>query len=179
MALAVTSRSAAGRRQAYGLTAAEDPSMQTTMDRDELIATLNELIETSKDGEQGFTTSAEAVAEAQLREVFLDGARRCGEAARELQTEVRTLGGDPDRSGSVSGALHRGWVEVKRAVTGRDALAVLEEVERGEDAALRAYREALEKPLPPTVRDLVQRQCAGAQANHDRVRALRDTWRAS
>lgn len=153
--------------------------MQSTMERDELIATLNDLIETSKDGEKGFTASAEAVAEAQLKQVFVEGAQRCGEAARELQTEVRSLGGDPDHGGSVSGALHRGWVEVKRAVTGRDALAVLEEVERGEDAALRAYREALEKPLPPAVRTLVQRQCDGAQANHDRVRALRDTWRAS
>ena len=38
-------------------------------------------------------------------------------------------------SGSVAGALHRGWVDVKSMVTGKDEEAVLNEAERGEDHA--------------------------------------------
>lgn len=147
--------------------------------RDEVIATLNDLIEVSKDGERGFTTSAEDVEETTLKSVFLDGAKRCAEGAAELQREVRRLGGEPEHDGSVSGALHRGWVNTKSAFTGRDARAILEEVERGEDVAVRVYREALEKSLPADIRGVVQRQFDGVLANHDRVKALRERYRAA
>jgi len=153
--------------------------MDTTPDRDDLVDTLNDLIEISKDGERGFTAAADDVAETGLKQLLLDGARRCAEGARELQAEVRQLGGDPERSGSVSGALHRGWMEAKTAVTGRDTLAVLEEVERGEDVAVRTYREALEKPLTPALRSVVQRQFDGVLVNHARVKQLRDQYRRS
>lgn len=151
--------------------------MDTSLDRDDLIATLNDLIEISKDGERGYKAAADDVTEAQLKETFFDGARSCAEGARELQAQVSHLGGDPERRGSLSGALHRGWLDAKSAVTGRDALAVLEEVERGEDVAVRVYREALEKALPADVRLTVQRQFDGVMANHARAKALRDRYR--
>lgn len=151
--------------------------MEPTMDRDAIIAVLNDLIEISKDGERGFRTAADDVEETPLKQFFLNGAQQCKEGARELKTEVLRAGGDPERSGSVAGALHRGWVEVKSMLTGRNAQAVLDEVERGEDAAVRAYRAALEKPLPHDVRSIVQRQFEGVIANHDRVKVLCDQYR--
>ena len=33
---------------------------------------------------------------------------------------VRSLGGDPEDSGTVSAALHRGWMDIKALVTGND-----------------------------------------------------------
>src|SRR6202000_978489 len=86
----------------------------------------------------------------------------CGAAAAELQAEVRKLGGDPETSTSVSGDLHRRWVDVKALFTGKGEEAVLNEAERGEDHAKKAYREALEKlakyETPMNLRDLVERQ---------------------
>ena len=77
--------------------------------------------------------------------------------------------------------MHRLWVELKAAVTGKSDEAVLNEVERGEDHALKAYKEAAqkaaEKNLPVNVTSLIQRQLTGVQANHDKVKALRDTVR--
>jgi uncharacterized protein (TIGR02284 family) len=92
---------------------------------------------------------------------------------------VRRLpaGGDPEDSGSVLGAVHRGWVSVKDALSVHSDRAVLEEAERGEDHALARYRKALKADLPEHVRALVQRQLAGAQANHDQVKMLRDSTR--
>jgi len=98
-----------------------------------------------------------------------------------LQTAVKALGGDPENSGSVAGALHRGWVDVKSLVTGKDEEAVLNEAERGEDHALKAYKEAIEKINKHNllgIRDLVERQFHGAQRNHDQVKALRNQARA-
>lgn len=74
----------------------------------------------------------------------------------------------------MAGALHRGWVSVKTALSTQDDKAVLEECERGEDAAVARYRKALKAALPADVRALVERQAQGAQRNHDEVRALRD-----
>jgi len=142
-----------------------------------VLSVVNELIETSKDGEKGFTKSAEEVKEPQLKSLFLTRAQRCGTAARELEEKVRVLGGKPEDGGSVTGALHRGWVNVKAAVTGHDTAAILAETERGEDYAKRAYEKALEEELPADLRQLIERQYHGVVANHDKVRDLRDTYK--
>jgi uncharacterized protein (TIGR02284 family) len=71
------------------------------------------------------------------------------QAVNELQAKVRSLGGDPERRGSVSGSLHRGWVNLKSTITGMSEEAVLAECERGEDVAKRAYEDALKKDSRP------------------------------
>lgn len=149
------------------------------MDEDDLIDTLNDLIETCKDGEYGFRSCAENVDSRELATLFERRAEDCREAARELQEHVVTLGGDPDTSGSVSGALHRGWVAVRSTLSTYDDLAVLKECERGEDVAVTNYRKALEKPLPEPVRSLVERQYQGAKRNYEQVCALRDGMQAN
>jgi uncharacterized protein (TIGR02284 family) len=145
----------------------------------DITSQLNELIETSKDGEQGFRKAARDTKAPELSALFTAGAQRCAEGARELQELVRTLGGDPEKTGSTAGALHRGWISVKEAVTSRDDKAILEEVERGEDYAKAQYRKALEQALPANVKSVVERQYQGVIANHDKVRAMRDRYRAA
>lgn len=143
-----------------------------------IMSVVNELIETSKDGEKGFTRSAEEVKEPQIKSLFLKRAQVCGAAARELEDQIRALGGEVDAGGSVSGALHRGWVNIKAAVTGHDTAAILAETERGEDYAKKVYEEALEEELPADLRQLIERQYQGVLANHDEVRDLRDTYQS-
>jgi uncharacterized protein (TIGR02284 family) len=83
------------------------------MDTEKTTSTLNGLIETLKDGEQGFRTAAEAVKDPNLKSLFQQYSRQRGEMTRELQSEVRRLGGDPEKSGSMAGAAHRGWINIK------------------------------------------------------------------
>ena len=149
----------------------------------ETISILNDLIETSKDGEEGFRTSAEHAKSAQVKSFLANRSTEVAAAVRELQAEVTALGGKPEDSSSVSGALHRAWVNLKSMVTSDDDKAVLEEVEKGEDVAKKAYREALEKAhaknVAPNVIALIEKQQAGVLANHDKVKALRDAARAA
>ena len=140
--------------------------------RDDTIDTLNELIETCRDGEEGFRKAAEAIDDSTLAERFIDYSARRGRFAQELAAEVRRLGGDPETKGSPSGAMHRGWMNLKSAVTGDDTGAVIAECERGEDAALERYEDALEKELPGDIRTLVERQYADVKSTHDRVREM-------
>lgn len=144
------------------------------MSNQDVVATLNDLIETSRDGEKGFRECADEADNPELKSLFARAASRCNEAVTELSQAVRQHGGDPDDSGSVSGALHRGWLELRTALTSNDDKAVLEECERGEDSAMKNYREALDKDLPPDIRALVQKQFEGVRENHDRIKALRD-----
>jgi uncharacterized protein (TIGR02284 family) len=146
------------------------------MDRDDIIETLEDLVETSKDGEYGFRSSAEHVKNPEIQRVFLQRADECRMAAQELQRMIVQQGGKvDDEGGSVSGAMHRGWVSVKGTLAGYSDLAMLEEVERGEDTALKRYRDALDDTsLPSEVRSLIERQLQGVQRNHDQVKALRN-----
>jgi uncharacterized protein (TIGR02284 family) len=149
------------------------------MDNDDVIDTLNKLIDTCKDGEYGFRTSAEHVKSEHLRSVFLERAESCRQGAVELRAAVVRRGGEPDEHGSASGTLHRGWVGLKGMLTGDRDQAALNECERGEDAALARYRDALRHDLPSDVEEMVQRQYEGVKRNHDQIRSLRDAHRAT
>ena len=149
------------------------------MDNNDVIHVLNDLIETSKDGEKGFRTCADDIKRTELKSLFLSRAQGCSEAAAELQQLVRSLGGDPETSTSVAGDLHRRWVDLKSLITGKDDEAILNECERGEDVAIKSYRKALEKDLPANIRSVVERQFQGVQRNHDQVKALRNQARAA
>jgi len=60
-------------------------------------------------------------------------------------------------------------------VTGSSDHAILEECERGEDAAIHNYREALSKELPGDLRSIIERQYVQIQKDYRQVRELHDT----
>ena len=142
-------------------------------DNDKVISCLNNLIETCKDGQDGFKTAAEGVQRSELKTLFYEYSQQRARFAGELQNEVRRLGGDPEKTGSVAASLHRGWIDIKSAVTGKDDNAVISECERGEDSAVRNYKGALaDESLTADVRSVVERQYAAVQEAHDRIRSL-------
>jgi uncharacterized protein (TIGR02284 family) len=148
-------------------------------DTADVIDALKDLVECCKDGEYGFRESAEQVKREDLKTTLLRRADDCRSAAQELNDLVRQCGGSPEDGGSAMGAMHRGWVAVKATLSTYDDKAVMEECERGEDNAKARYRKALEKPLPPHIRQVVERQMQGVQRNHDQVKMLRDQLRAA
>ena len=149
------------------------------MHNDDVIATLNHLVETCYDGEYGFKACTERTNAQNLKSVFEERVRDCASSAAELASEVVRLGGTPEDSGTVSGAVHRGWVAVRDMLTSDsdNDLAVLEECERGEDIALGRYRKALKEALPSDIRAIVARQMQGVQKNHDMIKVLRDGYK--
>ncbi len=141
---------------------------------DKTISTLNNLIETCKDGQEGFKQAAEGVERSDLKSLFYDLGQQRAKFAGELQALVRELGGDPETTSSAAGALHRGWINIKSYVTGKDEAGVLNEAERGEDIAKKAYKDALAENLPANVMTVVQAQSNEVMTAHDKVRDLRD-----
>lgn len=139
------------------------------------IKILNHLIETCKDGARGFSEAAKDAKDSELRSLFNQYSQQRQSFVQELSRRVREQGGDPDKSGSISGAMHRGWIDLKAAISSNEPHAVLAECERGEDVAVDAYRDALEKVTEPGLRQLISSQYSAVQAAHDAVRNLRDS----
>jgi uncharacterized protein (TIGR02284 family) len=141
----------------------------------ETVSTLNNLIETLKDGEKGFQSAGAEVKDPGLKATFEQFAQQRARFARELQSQVATLGGKAETTGSATAAAHRGWINIKSALGGGEK-SILNEAERGEDAAVKSYEKAINEPLPEYVAGVVRRQFAEVKQAHDEVRDLRDSW---
>lgn len=142
-----------------------------------VISTLNSLIETLKDGQEGFRQASEAVKDSQLKQLFSEYSLQRARFAGELQNEVIRLGeSEPEKTSSTAGAMHRAWMNIKSAVTAQDDHAILAEAERGEDTAVAEYKKAMEDDsrLSAPLREIVSRQYQDVKAAHDHVKALRD-----
>ena len=147
------------------------------MDNDDVVSVLNNLIETCEDGVKGFRDAADAIGNPRAKQVFDTRIEYIERAESDLKAAVRRLGGDPEDRGSATGAIHRGWLNLKAAITGKDDEAIVAECERGENAAVDRYEDALEKDLPPEIRQLVDKQYRGTLQNRDRVRELHQTMK--
>jgi uncharacterized protein (TIGR02284 family) len=146
----------------------------STETNDKAISVLNELIETLKDGSKGFATAAEDAKDISLKALFAKYASQRNSFAADLEGLVRSQGAKPADSGHISAAVHRGWLNLKAAVSGNDDKAILNECERGEDYAKKAYADALKEDIPGEIRAVVERQGTEVKAAHDKVRDLRD-----
>lgn len=139
------------------------------------IKTLNTLIEILRDGQHGFKTAAEDAKAPDLARVFRRYSDQRAQFVAELQTRVLALGADVEKTGSIGGAMHRGWINLKAAMSSNEPHAVLAEAERGEDAAVEAYQKALDNTdLDLPTRDVIARQYNEVKAAHDHVKQLRD-----
>ena len=149
------------------------------MDQNNAVSVVEALIETCKDGQKGYQDAASHAKRSDLKAYFNEQSMERGRFAQELQTELAKLG-EPGKkvSGSVSGVLHRAWIDTKASLGGGDK-TILESVEKGEDNAKDTYQKALSASLPPSVSEIVRRQAASVQKAHDKVKSLRDTAEAA
>jgi uncharacterized protein (TIGR02284 family) len=149
------------------------------MDENNAISVVENLIETCKDGQKGYQDAATHVKRPDLKTFFNQQGMERDRFAEELQAELSKLGKPGKKvSGSVSGALHRAWIDTKVTVGGGDK-AILESVEKGEDNAKETYQKALSGSLPGSLAEIVRRQAASVQTAHDKVKSLRDTAEAA
>jgi uncharacterized protein (TIGR02284 family) len=125
---------------------------------EEIIAELNGLIQTCRDGELGYSAAATDVRNTELETVFTGYAKQRGQFVRNLQTEVKRLGGDPERSGSTGGTLLRGWMDLKSSLTRGSSAAVIATCETGEEVAVAAFDWVVNLDISGTTRSLVEKQ---------------------
>lgn len=140
------------------------------------VSTLNELIETCRDGANGYRAAAGAVTDSSLKTTFTGFATQRDQFAAELQQLVGKLGGAPEETGSVAGVVHRGWLAAKGwvtdLVTGHDEATVLAECERGDEFAVKAYEDAVFAGLPANTQPVLMRQASEVKRAYETVKKL-------
>jgi len=142
------------------------------MTKDEIVDTLNDLIQITEDSHEGYRKSAEDAEEPDLKSLFNDLSAQRGAMVRDLQKHVAEQGGAPEASGTILGGAHRFFVGLKTAVVGRDRVAILQEVERGETEAVRRYEQALDKDLPPHLASAINQHLARFRSDRDRIASM-------
>ena len=139
-------------------------------------ALVNELIETLKDGQKGYAEAMTDVEDAQLKSTFKEYAAQRAGYITELEDQMFKLDLKPDEESSITGTVHRAWINLKGALTSKDNKSILSECERGEDYAKKAYKTALEaSDLPGGLKPVIEKQYQGVIAAHDKIRAMRDS----
>jgi len=138
---------------------------------------LNHLIGHLKDGEAGFSAAAEGALNPPLKETLSGYATQRAEFAESLQLIIEESGEKAEYSGTLGGAFHRGWINLKAAVAKRTDLAILEECKSAEDLAMAAYQEALEDGVLETAGPIVEEQAVEIRQAHQEITRLRAALR--
>lgn len=145
------------------------------MDSKVMQAGLNELIETLKDGQKGYAEAMTDVEGADLKDLFKKYAAQRAQYITELEDQMFKLDLKPDEESSITGTIHRAFINLKGLVTSKDRHAILAECERGEDYAKAAYEKAQKlKDIPANLKSVIEKQAAGIKQAHDEIRGLRD-----
>ncbi len=141
-------------------------------------ALLNELVETLKDGQKGYADAMTDVEDSSLKDTFKHLAVQRAGYITEIEDQMFKLDLHPktDEGSSITGTVHRAWIDLKSALTSKDNHAVLAECERGEDYAKKAYATALKaQDLPSALKSVLEKQSQGINEAHDKIKLLRDS----
>lgn len=149
---------------------------------EKLTEVLNDLIEINNDRVTGYEKAAKETEsiDVDLQAIFYSMANDSRKYAAELSQEVIRLGGEPSTGSTNSGKIYRVWMDVKATFTGHDRQSILESCEFGEDAAQKAYTEALasDAEIDADTRQLITDQQASLKTAHNLVKKYRDAHKA-
>ena len=142
------------------------------------IEILNDLIKINNDRIKGYEKAIENTdtLEAEVKTLYARMIEESYEYNRELSEQVVKAGGEPATDTSVPGKIYHAWMDVKATFSGHDTKSTLVACEFGEDAAQKAYEEALKEDaaLPSDVRQLIVNQKSALKTSHDTIKRYRD-----
>jgi uncharacterized protein (TIGR02284 family) len=118
-------------------------------------------------------SAADEATNSRFSSLFRERGAQRYDIAQRLQARVKSLGGDPDESGSTLGAAEHWFADLKQKMVGTDA-SIIAEVEAGEDHVKEAYQQVItDAELSDPVRTAVESEFTQIQANHDEMSKLK------
>lgn len=118
------------------------------MNAENLTTALNDLVEYLNDSQLGYQQCSDVVKDSMLSNLFSALSMKRKNMAQELAEKIKLLGEAPKEGGSVTGAAHRLFVDLKGALTGGNVDSIINEVKRGENTMINRYKEVLREQLP-------------------------------
>jgi len=143
---------------------------------DKLEKKLVGILEKNEDAIKGYEKAAENAKEIGLQSYFSNKARERKNFISSLKGTLPNLDlGNNQIEGSLAGALHRTWMDVKAFFSGDDDEAMLEEAIKGDKAAVSEYEEILEDiSLPPSAAEVIRQQLQWIKKDLAEIKILED-----
>ncbi len=144
---------------------------------EEIVDDLNDLVKINNDRIQGYEKAVEDTEDTQLDDLFRHYIIQSQGFRSQLAEHIVRIDGmavSDATTSDVSSKIHRAWIDIKSAVTGKDTDTVLSSVEFGENAALEAYRDAIEKDhIPAYIKEDLMKQMGQLEDALDKIKAMR------
>ncbi|MBT9187546.1 ferritin-like domain-containing protein [Zobellia russellii] len=142
---------------------------------EEVQTKLNNILEKTYDAEKGFKKAAEHAKSTDLKTFFKRKADERYNFGHDLKSEIVRYGQDFEKGGSATGAMHRGWMDVKAWFSADNDESMLEEAITGEKAAVEEYKAVLnEVSLPTTTTTLLTQQMNKISTDLNSIKRLED-----
>ena len=142
---------------------------------EEVQTKLNNILEKTYDAEKGFKKAAEHAKSTDLKTFFKRKADERYNFGHDLKSEIVRYGQDFEKGGSATGAMHRGWMDVKAWFSADNDESMLEEPITGEKAAVEEYKAVLnEVSLPTTTTTLLTQQMNKISTDLNSIKRLED-----
>lgn len=141
------------------------------------VSVLNDLVAINNDRVTGYRKAIDELknGDTGLATVFNEMMGHSEQHLAVLKQKIRAMGGDPEDGTTTSGKIYRVWMDIKAAFSKNESKTALENCEFGEDAAQKAYDNALKEELSEEARQLVTEQKAALKQDHDKIKRLRDS----
>ncbi len=138
---------------------------------------LENLVLINNERHEGFQQAAKDTEDSDLKALFTTYSTQSSGFSEELRSHIDMEDRPDHDETSFASKLHRTWIDIKSAITGKDRKSILASCEYGEGFALNAYKEALNdvSSYPSGLQDIIQKQKATIQQSHDRVKMMRDS----
>ncbi|MEM7574233.1 MAG: PA2169 family four-helix-bundle protein [Bacteroidota bacterium] len=139
------------------------------------ISALNDLLAKAYDAEKGYQQAADNCDSERLTFVFNTLAEQRRKFGHEIKDRIKLLGGLPEKGDSVASKVHRFWMDLRTTIAGNDDVAILAEVQRGEQNAIKYYDEALKVlSFDPSTSQIVERQRNTIEHTLNRMESLEE-----
>jgi uncharacterized protein (TIGR02284 family) len=146
--------------------------MATTSEN--IVDTLQELTEFVNDRIEGYERAVEESKNPEFQSYYRKLASQSTDFSTELNTFIRSYGGDMERDTTIKGKFYRQWMDLKATFTGRDEEAIIGSNIYGEEWAIKAYKDALENGnLPPEIRQVVERQYQSSLETYNQLKQMK------
>ncbi len=144
---------------------------------EDIVDSLNDLVKINNDRIQGYEKAIADNKDAELDDLFRHFVIQSENFRSQLADHIVRIDGtavSDVTSTDVSSKVHRAWIDIKAALTGKDRDSVLSSVEFGDSAAVEAYEDAIKNDkVPAYIKEVLQHQLGELQDTLNRIKTLR------
>ena len=144
---------------------------------EEIVDDLNDLVKINNDRIMGYEKAVEDTEDTQLDDLFRHYIIQSQSFRSQLADHIVRIDGmavSNATSTDVSSKIHRAWIDIKTALTGKDRDTVLSSVEFGENMAIEAYKDAIEEDhIPAYIKEDLMKQMGQLEDALEKIKALR------